>query len=156
MEVLYIAFANPDDKYIEEGCQKYFKRLSHYIKISQNIIPPLKNSKSLTFEQQKNKEGEKILSYILPSDYLVLLDEKGKMLSSEQFSTFLQQQMNSGLKRIVFVSGGPYGFCKEVYERANIKLSISLMTFTHQMVQLFFLEQLYRAMTILKGEPYHH
>lgn len=156
MEIIYLAFANPDEKYLNDGCEKYFNRLSHYIKIQRIIIPPTKNAKSITFEQQKNKEGERILSSITPSDFVVLLDEKGKILSSENFSKYIQQHMNSGLKRLIFISGGPYGFNKEVYDRANFQLSLSLMTFTHQMVQLLFLEQLYRAMTILKGEPYHH
>lgn len=156
MEILFVAFAKPDDTYLNEGCLKYSQKIPHYIKFQQLTIPPLKNTKSISFDQQKTKEGEKILSILNPSDLIVLLDETGKTYSSIQFSDFIQKQMNSGIKRLVFISGGPYGFSQEVYKRANSLLSLSLMTFTHQMVQLIFLEQLYRAMTILKGEPYHH
>lgn len=156
MDIVFIAFAKPDDAYLNEGILKYSQKIPHYTKFQNIIIPPLKNTKSLTFEQQKTKEGEKILSLVNTSDYVILLDEKGKAYSSSQFADFIQKQMNSGIKRLIFISGGPYGFCQEVYQRANLLLSLSMMTFTHQMVQLIFLEQLYRAMTILKGEPYHH
>ncbi len=156
MEIVFIAFAKPDDAYLNEGNLKYSQKIPHYIKFQNIIIPPLKNTKSLTFEQQKTKEGEKILSLLNSSDLVILLDEKGKTYSSIQFADFIQKQMNTGIKRMIFISGGPYGFSQDVYNRANLLFSLSLMTFTHQMVQLIFLEQLYRAMTILKGEPYHH
>jgi 23S rRNA (pseudouridine1915-N3)-methyltransferase len=156
MEIIYIAFAKPDDAYINEGCTKYQQKIPHYIKFQYQILPALKNNKSLSQEQQKQKEGEKILAQIQNSDYVVLLDEKGHEKTSVEFSKFIEKQSITGLKRLIFISGGPYGFSTEVYDRANYKLSLSKMTFSHQMVQLFFLEQLYRACSISKNEPYHH
>lgn len=120
------------------------------------FIPDLKKAKNLEEGLQKQKEGELILSRIQPSDFVVILDENGDQFSSEGFSEYLQKRMNSGLKQLVFIIGGPYGFSEEVYQRSNSKLSISKMTFSHQMVRLFFIEQLYRGFTILKNEPYHH
>ncbi|MCE9538314.1 MAG: 23S rRNA (pseudouridine(1915)-N(3))-methyltransferase RlmH [Bacteroidetes bacterium] len=134
----------------------YEQRLKHYISFETIVIPDLKNTKALSIEQQKQKEGELIFKNIQSSDRLILLDENGKEYSSVNFSDFIQQQMNSGIKNIVFVVGGPYGFSEEIYKRAHGKISLSKMTFSHQMVRLFFVEQLYRAMTILKNEPYHH
>jgi 23S rRNA (pseudouridine1915-N3)-methyltransferase len=119
-------------------------------------ISDIKNSKNLSEDQQKEKEGELILQQISTSDELFLLDEQGIEVSSVEFARFLEKKMISGIKRLVFVIGGPYGFSQNVYSRANGKVSLSKMTFSHQMVRLIFLEQLYRAMTILKGEPYHH
>jgi len=119
-------------------------------------IPDVKNSKNLSEDQQKEKEGELILQQISPSDELFLLDEQGMEVSSVEFARFLEKKMISGIKRLVFVIGGPYGFSGSVYSRAIGKISLSKMTFSHQMVRLIFLEQLYRAFTILKGEPYHH
>ena len=156
MNSIFISFAQPDDAYIETGCEIYRKRLKHYLNFEHHIIPSLKNTKSLTQDQQKEKEGEIILGKLTSSDFVVLLEERGKEYSSVEFSKFVQQRMLSGVKRLIFVSGGPYGFSKVVYNRANSMLSLSQMTFSHQMVQLIFLEQLYRSMTILKGEPYHH
>ncbi len=156
MNSIFISFAQPDDAYIETGSEIYRNRLKHYLNFQHQIIPSLKNTKSLTEDQQKEKEGEKILAKLTTSDFVVLLDETGKEYSSVDFSKFVQQRMLSGIKRLIFVSGGPYGFSKAVYNRANSLLSLSRMTFSHQMVQLIFLEQLYRSMTILKGEPYHH
>lgn len=134
----------------------YIKRLGFYIPFEFKVIPDLKNTKSLTEPQQKQKEGELILKQIEQSDELFLLDENGKTYSSIGFSEFLNKKMSSGLKTLTFVIGGPYGFSDEVYQRATGKISLSPMTFSHQMVRLFFLEQLYRAFTILKNEPYHH
>ncbi|NLN72895.1 MAG: 23S rRNA (pseudouridine(1915)-N(3))-methyltransferase RlmH [Bacteroidales bacterium] len=156
MEIIYRAFARPDDAFFVDACEKYAQKIPHYIKFKYEIIDALKNTKSLSVEQQKQKEGEKILKSIRPGDYVILLDENGKTYTSPQFATFIQKQMNASLKKIVFISGGPYGFSKDVYATANGKISLSKMTFSHQMVQVFFLEQIYRAMTILKGEPYHH
>ena len=119
-------------------------------------MPDIKNSKSLSEEQQKTKEGELILSNIASSHHLILLDERGKEYTSVAFADELQKKMNAGIKQLTFVIGGPYGFSKEVYDRANGKLSLSKLTFSHQMIRLFFVEQLYRAFTILKNEPYHH
>lgn len=134
----------------------YEKRLGHYIKFELELIPDLKKTKNLSQAQQKTKEGELILKTLSPTDTLILLDEHGKSYSSVEFSNFLQKKMNSGLKQLVFVIGGPYGFDEEVYKVASGKVSLSKMTFSHQMVRLFMLEQLYRAFTILRNEPYHH
>jgi 23S rRNA (pseudouridine1915-N3)-methyltransferase len=120
------------------------------------MIPDLKKAKNLSETEQKQKEGALILKKIQPSDTLILLDENGKTFDSVGFSGYLQKHMNSGLKRMVFVIGGPYGFSSEVYKKANGKIALSKMTFSHQMVRLFFIEQLYRGFTILKNEPYHH
>ena len=134
----------------------YMKRLSFYIKFELEVIPDIKNAKNLSEAQQKEKEGELILSKLSPADQLILLDENGKTFSSVGFSEELQKKMNSGIKTLVFVIGGPYGFSQNVYSKAQGKVSLSAMTFSHQMVRLFFIEQVYRAMTILRGEPYHH
>jgi 23S rRNA (pseudouridine1915-N3)-methyltransferase len=121
-----------------------------------DIIPDIKNTKNLTTKQQKIAEGKELLKKIEKSDAVILLDENGKLYNSIQFSAFLQKKMNSGLKKIVFVIGGPYGFSDDLYNRCNEKVSLSPMTFSHQMVRLFFTEQLYRSFTILRNEPYHH
>lgn len=134
----------------------YIKRLGFYVTFEFKIIPDIKNYKSLSEIQQKQKEGELILKHLETSDELYVLDENGKTFTSVGFSGFLNKKMSSGLKQLVFVIGGPYGFSDEVYQRANGKISLSQMTFSHQMVRLFFLEQLYRGFTILKNEPYHH
>lgn len=134
----------------------YIKRLGFYVTFEFKIIPDIKNTKSLSEIQQKQKEGELILKHLETSDELYVLDENGKTFTSVGFSGFLNKKMSSGLKQLVFVIGGPYGFSDEVYQRANGKISLSQMTFSHQMVRLFFLEQLYRGFTILKNEPYHH
>ena len=136
--------------------EDYTKRLGFYISFELEVIPDIKNAKSLSETQQKKMEGEEILKRTSSADVLILLDEKGKTYTSEGFSEFLQKKMNSGLKNLVFVIGGPYGFSEEIYQRANGKISLSSMTFSHQMVRLFFIEQLYRAFTILRNEPYHH
>ncbi len=141
---------------MQELIEEYVKRLSFYIKFEIDIIPDLKNSKNLPEAQQKEKEGELILSKTQSSDHIVLLDERGKEFSSVEFSSELQKKMNSGTKTLVFVIGGPYGFSEQMYQRANAKISLSKMTFSHQMIRLFFVEQLYRAFTILNNEPYHH
>ena len=134
----------------------YIKRLNFYVSFDFIIIPDIKKVKHLSEVQQKEAEGAEILKRTSISDTLILLDENGKTLSSVGFSEFLQKKMNSGLKNLVFVIGGPYGFSEEIYQRANGKISLSSMTFSHQMVRLFVIEQLYRAFTILKNEPYHH
>lgn len=134
----------------------YQKRLFFYIKFDLEIIPDIKNVKNLSEAQQKEKEGELILNKLAPTDQLILLDENGKSFGSVKFSEELQKKMNSGIKTLVFVIGGPYGFSDAVYAKAQGKISLSAMTFSHQMVRLFFIEQLYRAFTILRNEPYHH
>lgn len=145
-----------DEPYLETGIAKYVGRLGHYVPFEMRVIPDIKNRKTLSEAQQKKSEGELLLSQLQPGDLIVLLDENGKTFSSRGFSKWIENQMNVGCKRIVFVIGGPYGFSQEVYEKANSKISLSEMTFSHQMVRLIFVEQLYRAFTILKGEAYHH
>ncbi|RDY61274.1 23S rRNA (pseudouridine(1915)-N(3))-methyltransferase RlmH [Flagellimonas nanhaiensis] len=156
MQITLIAIGKTDSTDLERLISVYENRLRHYIKFKFQIIPDLKNSKNLSEAQQKEKEGELILGQLQPSDVLVLLDEKGKQFSSEDFSQFLQKKMNSGIKNLVMVIGGPYGFSEAVYKRGNEKISLSKMTFSHQMVRLFLVEQLYRGFTILRNEPYHH
>lgn len=156
MKIKLIAVGKTDSKNLQLFMDDYIKRLGFYIPFEFKIIPDLKNTKSLSELQQKQKEGELILKHIEQSDELFLLDENGKTYTSVGFSSFLNKKMSSGLKQLVFVIGGPYGFSEEIYQRANGKISLSQMTFSHQMVRLFFLEQLYRGFTILKNEPYHH
>lgn len=156
MNIRLIAIGKTDNANIQSLTNDYIKRLSFYVKFDLEIIPDIKNARNLTEAQQKEKEGELILSKVAASDTLVLLDENGKSFSSLGFSEEIQKRMNSGIKALTFVIGGPYGFSDAVYARANGKISLSAMTFSHQMVRLFFTEQLYRAFTILKGEKYHH
>jgi 23S rRNA (pseudouridine1915-N3)-methyltransferase len=156
MQIKLIAVGKTDHASINQLIKEYESRLGHYIRFELEIIPDLKNTKTLSESLQKEKEGELILKKISPSDELILLDERGKSYSSIDFSSFLQKKMNSGLKQLIFVIGGPYGFSEAVYRRSNGKLSISKMTFSHQMIRPFFIEQLYRAFTILRNEPYHH
>jgi len=156
MKITFVINGKTEDDYVIKGVTNYEQRLKHYVSFETIVIPALKNTKGLSIEQQKQKEGELILKSIQASDRLFLLDENGKEYNSIDFSVFIQQQMNSGIKNVVFVVGGPYGFSEEVYKRANAKIALSKMTFSHQMVRLFFVEQLYRAMTILRNEPYHH
>lgn len=156
MNIKLIAVGKTDNSALQQLIADYEKRLSHYVNFQMQIILDIKNSKSLSEEQQKAKEGELILKNIENSHHLILLDERGKEYTSVGFSEFLQKQMNTGTKQLVFVIGGPYGFSEEVYQRANGKLSLSKLTFSHQMIRLFFVEQIYRAFTILKNEPYHH
>ncbi|PNQ72398.1 23S rRNA (pseudouridine(1915)-N(3))-methyltransferase RlmH [Hanstruepera neustonica] len=156
MTIKLIAIGKTDDKELVKLIENYQKRLSHYIQFEFEIIPDLKKAKNLSESQQKQKEGDLILGKLNPSDVLILLDENGKQFDSVAFSQYLQKHMNSGIKQLVFVIGGPYGFSEDVYSRANGKLSLSKMTFSHQMIRLFAIEQLYRAFTILRNEPYHH
>ena len=156
MQICLLAIGKTDNSDLQTLIDGYQKRLRHYIKFSFEVIPDVKNSKNRNENQQKKKEGELILNKISTSDVLILLDEKGKEMNSLNFSSYLQKHMNSGIKNLVFVIGGPYGFSEEVYHRAQGKLALSKMTFSHQMVRLFFIEQLYRGFTILKNEPYHH
>lgn len=156
MNIKILTIGKTDNKALQSLIDDYTKRLSFYIKFDLEIIPDIKNVKNLSESQQKEKEGELILAKLLPTDQLILLDEKGTTFSSVAFSDYLQKKMNSGAKTLVFVIGGPYGFSDEVYQKAQGKISLSLMTFSHQMVRLFFVEQLYRGFTILRNEPYHH
>ena len=156
MKICLIVVGKTDEAYLQKGIEIFLKRIPHYISFEMKVIPDLKSSKNLSESQQKEKEGDLILQQISPSDELFLLDEQGFETSSVEFARFLEKKMVSGIKRLVFVIGGPYGFSGTVYGRATEKLSLSKMTFSHQMVRLIFVEQLYRAMSILKGEPYHH
>lgn len=156
MNIKLIAVGKTDNNNLQILVEQYTKRLSFYIKFDLEIIPDMKNVKNFSESQQKDKEGELILSKINVADQLILLDENGKNFTSIGFAEELQKKMNSGIKTIVFVIGGPYGFSEQVYSRAFNKISLSQMTFSHQMVRLFFIEQLYRGLTILKNEPYHH
>ena len=153
--MLYV-IGKTDNPHIEALTNVYLQRLQHYINFTLEVIPDIKNVKNLSESQQKNAEGDGLLKKIHTTDFLTVLDEKGKTYTSEDFADFLQKKMNSGLKNLVFVVGGPYGFSDAIYQRANAKISLSSMTFSHQMVRPFFMEQLYRGYTILKNEPYHH
>ncbi len=156
MNIKLLAIGKTDNKNLQSLIEDYQKRLSFYIKFDLEILPDIKNVKNLSESQQKEKEGELILAKITPTDQLILLDENGKSFSSVAFSEELQKKMNAGIKTLVFVIGGPYGFSEAVYTKAQGKISLSPLTFSHQMVRLFFIEQLYRGFTILKNEPYHH
>lgn len=156
MHIKLIAIGKTDNKALQTLIDDYTKRLSFYIKFELEIIPDIKNVKNLSEIQQKEKEGDLILSKISQTDQLILLDENGTTFSSLGFSDYLQKKMNAGIKTLVFVIGGPYGFSEEIYNKAKGKISFSQMTFSHQMVRLFVIEQIYRGFTILKNEPYHH
>jgi 23S rRNA (pseudouridine1915-N3)-methyltransferase len=155
MKITLLVVGKTTDSHIEALINDYQRRLVHYVPFALQVIPELKNTKALTAEQQKQAEGELILRQITSATDLVLLDEHGKEYRSIEYADYVQKKMSSG-RDVVFVVGGPYGFSDAVYARANGKISLSKMTFSHQMVRLFFVEQLYRAMTILRGEPYHH
>ena len=155
MKIKLIAIGKTDESYLKEGIDKYLKRLKHYVSFELIIINDVKVGKKKNIALQKELEEKEILSKVNTNDYLILLDEKGEEYHSVGFSKFLQKRMNSG-NDIVFVIGGPFGFSERMYDRANAKVGLSKLTFSHQMVRLFFVEQLYRAFTILKGEKYHH
>lgn len=166
MKVKFLLVGKTNNANLDNLIADYHQRLTHYVPFEVQIIPELKNTKKLSETQQKTAEGELILKSLDSSSYLILLDEHGKEFRSVEFAAYLKQKLgggntindyaNSGSKTIVFVVGGPYGFSQAVYDRANDKISLSKMTFSHQMIRLIFIEQLYRAMTILRGEPYHH
>lgn len=143
------------DKHFAAGIDDYAARIGHYMPFSMTVIPELKNTRNLSEEQQKVQEGELILKQVQPTDTVVLLDEHGSEMRSTEFARWLEQKQHT-VRRLLFVIGGPYGFSQAVYRRANEQLSLSKMTFSHQMVRLVFTEQLYRACTIIRGEPYHH
>lgn len=156
MKIQLLVIGKTSADYISKGTDLYLNRLSHYIPTEIKVLPDIKNTRKLTEEQQKTAEGEQFLNALQGGDYVVLLDERGKEFTSREFSTFIQHKMNTVSRNLVFIIGGPYGFSKAVYDRADSLLSLSRMTFSHEMVRLFFIEQIYRAMTILRGEPYHH
>ena len=156
MKICLLVIGKTDAVYVRQGIEEYEKRLKRYISFEMRVLPDVKNVKNRGESLQKEREGELILEQLQPGDVVVLLDERGQQYSSVEFSTYLSQKMLGGIKRLVFVIGGPYGFSEAVYRRGNEKVSLSRMTFSHQMVRMIFAEQIYRAMTILKGEPYRH
>jgi 23S rRNA (pseudouridine1915-N3)-methyltransferase len=156
MKITLLLVGKTEEAYLREGISIYLNRLRHYIRIDFVEITELKNTRGFSQEQQRTKEAELILKKLLPIDQVILLDEKGTTLTSQQFADFLNKKAIGSVNNLVFIVGGPYGFHESVYRRANDKISLSRMTFSHQMVRLFFAEQLYRAFTIIKGEPYHH
>ncbi len=156
MKIKLLAIGKTDNKELQKLINIYQNRLKHYIKFEFETIADIRNVKNLSEQQQKEKEGELILNKLQDTDELILLDDKGKHFTSIEFSEYLQKKMNSGLKQLVFVIGGPYGFSDEVYKKAKGKISLSKMTFSHQMIRVFIIEQIYRGFTILRNEPYHH
>ncbi|MEO0528125.1 MAG: 23S rRNA (pseudouridine(1915)-N(3))-methyltransferase RlmH [Bacteroidota bacterium] len=156
MTIKLLVIGKTDSKSLLALITEYETRLKHYVKFKLEVIPDIKNAKNLSEAQQKEKEGEAILKRLNTSDELLLLDERGEQYTSILFSKYLQKKMNSGIKQLVLVVGGPYGFSDSIHRKAQGKISLSQMTFSHQMVRLFLVEQMYRAFTILKNEPYHH
>ena len=156
MNIEILAIGKTKTRHVQEGLADYFSRLKRYVPVTLTELPDVKNAGRLPEQQQKEEEGKAFLQKITSSDYVIVLDERGRQLTSRKFSEKLQQVMASGRKRLLFLIGGPYGFSDDVYRRADEKLSLSEMTFNHEMVRLFFVEQIYRAMTIIRGEPYHH
>lgn len=156
MELILLSIGKISTSWIRDGVNEFEKRIDKYIKFRSLEIPDIKNSKSLPIEKIKEEEGKNIISELTVSDLVVILDEKGKELSSRELSGWIEKSFSTGKKRLVFIIGGPFGFSDEVYRRAEYKIALSRLTFTHEMARLFFTEQIYRSMTILKGEPYHH
>ena len=156
MKIVLLTVGKTTAKNIVSGIEMYTERIRHYVPFELVSIPDLKSTAALSADQHKVREGQGIIAALNPGDRVVLLDERGEMLTSRKFAQRIQQRMSAGVKRLVFVVGGPYGFSEEVYARADARLSLSAMTFPHDLVRLLFIEQLYRAMTILKGEKYHH
>jgi 23S rRNA (pseudouridine1915-N3)-methyltransferase len=156
VKIKLIQIGETKTKEIEKLVEDYQNRLKHYVQFEIISLPDIKNTKNLNESQQKSKEAELFLKFTDTSEWMVLLDEKGKSLTSRGFAKFYQDKMNSGLKTLAFLIGGPYGFSDEIYQRANQKISLSAMTFTHEMIRLLFIEQTYRAYAILNNLPYHH
>ncbi len=156
MKICFWVIGKTNEKYLEEGIRIYEKRLHHYLPFTMDIIPDVKSGGPLAAAMVKEKEGNLILAKLKPEDYLILLDEQGKSYDSVGFARYMEKNLHLPARRIIFLVGGAYGFSPEVYGRANDKLALSAMTFSHQMIRLFFCEQLYRAMTILRHEPYHN
>lgn len=156
MKFCLLVVGKTASSFMSKGIEEYKSRVNRYVGFDIISISDLKSTRGLTEMQQKEKEGEMLLASVTPSDTVILLDEKGREYTSREFADFQASMMNRGVKRLVYVIGGPYGFSQKVYDRADGKISLSRMTFSHEMARLFFCEQLYRAMTILRGEPYHH
>lgn len=156
MKISLFVVGKTNHSYLSPGIDDYTKRINHYIPFNIQYIADAKNPKSLSQSQQKQAEGQNLLNAFDKSDYVVLLDERGKEFTSKDFSSFIEKKMQTVAKRLVFVVGGPYGFSDDVYQRANEKISLSKMTFPHDLIRLVFTEQLYRSFTIMNNEPYHH
>lgn len=156
MKIALLQIGKTGEKYIRDGVADYFVRICKYSGFDIITIPDLKNTRNIPVSEQKTKEGEKIFKQLNNEDYVILLDEKGKVLSTLEFSEYLKKIFMMAKKRLVFIIGGPFGFSPQVYKRADLLLSLSSMTFSHQLVRLLFAEQLYRALTVIKGDPYHH
>ena len=156
MKVTLLVVGKTNDAHFTAGIDEYTKRIRHYLPFDIEVIPELKNTKSLSEEQQKEKEADLLLKSFQPGDHIVLLDEHGNEFRSLEFASWMEKKMAMGLKRLVFIVGGPYGFSQRIYQSAHEKISLSQMTFSHQMIRLIFTEQIYRAMTIINHEPYHH
>lgn len=156
MNIELIVVGKTDSKEVSALVEEYKGRIGHYTRFDITVIPDVKNTRALSEAQQKKAEGDNILRLLQTSDFVTLLDERGTQPTSEEFADWMQKRMASGCKRLVFIIGGPYGFSEEVYARANGKIALSKMTFSHQIVRAIFTEQLYRAMTIINNEPYHH
>jgi len=156
MKIKFICIGKTGKSFLKEGEDEYLKRLKHYLPVERIEIPDLKQAKNLSVDQIKEEEGKEFLKRIADHDVVMLLDERGKQYSSVGFAELIQGRMNTGVKHLVVLVGGAYGFSPAIYQRAQGKMSLSLMTFSHQMIRMIFFEQLYRAMTILRGEPYHH
>lgn len=156
MKIVFLTIGKTINTQLQHLQNDYQERLKHYVPFEYQCIPELKNTRNISEQEQKEKEADLILKFIEPNDEIILLDENGKHFSSVDFAVYVEKKMNSSYKRMIFVVGGPYGFSKRIYDRANGLISLSRMTFSHQMVRIIFTEQLYRAFTILRGEPYHH
>lgn len=156
MKIVLLAIGKTDAKYFTDAFNEYQKRVERYMPFEFQVIPDIKNAKNLSEQQQKEKEGELMIKSIKSGDYIVLLDDKGKEYTSMEFAVYIDKKKQTIPKRLVFIIGGPYGFSSEIYRLASEKITLSRMTFSHQMVRVIFIEQLYRAMTILNNEPYHH
>lgn len=156
MKIVLLVIGKTVESYFIQGIEEYSNRLTHYLPFEMTVVPELKNAKNLTFDQQKEKEADALLKFLQPGDYVVLLDEHGKEFTSMAFADYIAKKGHTVSKRLVFIVGGPYGFSPRIYDAAQEKVSLSKMTFSHQMIRLLFVEQLYRAMTILNNEPYHH
>lgn len=156
MEIIFLQNGRTEDVYLQSGIKNFEERLKHYVRYQNVVIPALKNTKNMPIAQQKEKEADLMLPYIDKADFVVLLDENGEAFRSTEFAKFVQTQMNKGIRKLLFIVGGPYGFSPLIHAKADHKLSLSAMTFSHQMIRLLFTEQIYRAFTILKNEAYHN
>ena len=156
MKIILMAIGKTRSRLLADGVEEYSGRINRYLPFETFFLPDVRTTRTMTEPMQKELEGQMMLERLQPSDYVMLLDERGVEMTSREFAGFVDKRMSSGLKRLVFVIGGPYGFSPAMYERADARLSLSRMTFSHEMVRLFFTGQVYRAMTILRGEPYHH